>query len=237
MKAENRIKRTAKALIAAYFAVLMCIFGGTAAFAWDVDTSHLDISFGEVPEGTAFADILVKGNWEENNMDFNVYNGSVLRVDSSCELAKYNKDGYTSLFLKHRGTTLEQVDLSPQSKNKHMEFAVEVGTEKLFNHYRHIKIAYCDEDGNILGITNEVKIKKSFWGMPAYTIAANGSSLTCDVNNGPPYFMLVLVPAAFTALAVIMITVVITSKLSKKLRLKKSIKRIQSGELDNERKE
>ena len=51
MKAENRIKRAAKALIAVYFALFMCFFGGTAAFAWDVDTSHLDISFGEVPEG------------------------------------------------------------------------------------------------------------------------------------------------------------------------------------------
>lgn len=237
MKAENRIKRAVKALIAVYFAVFMCIFGGTAAFAWNVDTSHLDISFGEVPEGTAFADILVKGNWEENNMDFNVYNGSVLRVDSSCELAKYNKDGYTSLFLKHKSITLEQVDMSPESKNKHMEFAVEVGTEKLFNHYRHIKIAYCDKDGNILGTTNEVKVKKVTWGDPYYKIEANGSSLTCDVNQGPAYFMIVLVPVMFIALAVVIIALVITARLSKKLRLKKSIKRIQSGELDNERKE
>ncbi len=73
--------------------------------------------------------------------------------------------------------------------------------------------------------------------MPEYTIAANSSSLTCDVNNGPPYFMLVLVPAAIAALAVIVITVVITVKLSKRAKLKKSIKRIQSGEIDNERKE
>ena len=225
MKAENRIKRAVKALIAVYFAVLMCIFDGTAAFAWNVDTSHLDIDFDEVPEGTAFADILVKGNWEENNMDFNVYNGSVLR------------DGYTSLFLKHKSITLEQVDMSPESKNKHMEFAVEVGTEKLFNHYRHIKIAYCDKDGNILGTTNEVKVKKVTWGDPYYKIEANGSSLTCNVNQGPAYFMIVLVPVMFIALAVVIIALVITVRLSKKLRLKKSIKRIQSGELDNERKE
>ena len=237
MKAENRIKRAAKALIAVYFAVVMCIFSGINALAWNVDTSHLDISFGEVPEGTAFADILVKGNWEENNMDFNVYNGSVLRVDSSCELAKYNKDGYTSLFLKHKSITLEQVDMSPESKNKHMEFAVEVGTEKLFNHYRHIKIAYCDKDGNILGFTNEVKVEKVTWGNPYYKIEANGSSLICDVNRGPSYFMIVLVPAMFIALALIITAVVITAKLTRKAKLKNSIKRIQSGEVDNERKE
>lgn len=231
------MKRAAKALIAVYFAVVMCIFGGINAFAWNVDTSHLDISFGEVPEGTAFADILVKGKWDDYDMDFNVYNGSVLRVDSSCELAKYDEDGYTSLFLKHKSITLEQVDLSPESKNKHMEFAVEMGTEKLFNHYRHIKAAYCDKDGNILGFTNEVKVEKVTWGNPYYKIEANGSNLTCDVKRGPAYFMIVLVPAMFIALAVIIIAVIITARLSKKLRLKKSIKRIQSGEVDNERKE
>ncbi|MBP5580584.1 MAG: hypothetical protein J6X85_02130 [Ruminococcus sp.] len=231
------MKRAAKAVIAVYFAVVMCIFSGINAFAWNVDTSHLDISFGEVPEGTVFADILVKGKWEENNMDFHVYNGSVLGVDENCELAKYNEDGYTSLFLKHKGTTLEQVDLSPESKNKHMEFAVEVGTEKLFNHYRHIKIAYCDKDGKILGTTNEVKVEKVTWGNPYYKIEANGSSLTCDVNRGPAYFMIVLVPVAFIFLAVILIAVIITAKLTRKAKIKNSIKRIQSGEVDNERKE
>lgn len=230
------MKRAAKAVIAVYFAVVMCIFGGVNAFAWNVDTSHMDISFGEVPEGTAFADILVKGKWEENNMDFHVYNGSVLGVDENCELAKYNEDGYTSLFLKHKGTTLEQVDLSPESKNKHMEFAVEVGTEKLFNHYRHIKIAYCDKDGKILGTTNEVKVEKVTWGNPYYKIEANGSSLTCDVNRGPAYFMIVLVPVAFISIAVIVIAVIITAKLTRKVKLKNSIKRIQSGEVNDDEK-
>jgi len=237
MKAESRIKRVAKALIAVYFALFMCIFGGTAVFAWNVDTSHLDISFGEVPEGTAFADILVKGNWEENNMDFNVYNGSVLRVDSSCELAKYDEDGYTSLFLKHKSITLEQVDMSPESKNKHMEFAVEVGTEKLFNHYRHIKIVYCDKDGNILGTTNEVKVKKVTWGNPYYKIEANGRSLSCEVTTGPPYFMMVLVPAAFILFAVIVIAAIIIKRAVRKAGTAGMIKRIQSGEVDNERKQ
>ena len=236
MKAENRIKKTAKAIIAVYFAVFMCIFGGINAFAWDTDTSHLEISFGEVPEGTAFADILVKGKWEEKYMDFNVYNGSVLGVDSSCELAKYDEDGYISLFLKHKSITLEQVDMSPESENKHMEFAPEMGTEKLFDHYRHIKVAYCDKDGNILGITNEVRVKSVSFGKAAYTIKADGSKLTCNVKTGLAFYMLILIPIV----GILLVAAALIKLLKRSIQKKQSadsIKRIQSGETDNERKE
>jgi hypothetical protein len=208
MKAENRIKRTAKALIAVYFAVFMCVFGGTAAFAWDVDTSHLDISFGEVPEGTAFADILVKGNWEENNMDFNVYNGSVLRVDSSCELAKYNKDGYTSLFLKHRGVDLEMRDLSPDSENKYMEVG---GGSHTLSQFRYIKLAYCDKDGNILGITKETEVKKTPLNDFTYEIKADGDELSCKIVLARMYYVI-----AVFLLSVIVLAVSVIVKLRRK---------------------
>ena len=232
MKVKNRIKRTAKALIAVYFAAIMCFMGCLTAFAWNVDTLRQSIELENAPEGTAFADILVK--YKKNDKyaaDFNEENGKLLGVVKDCGLAKYEESGYTSMLLRHNCAVFES------SEQTHTVLKLKEENSTLFNYFRSIKVAYCDKNGNILGITNEVRIKKSFWGMPAYTIAANGSSLTCDVNNGPPYFMLVLVPAAFTALAVIMITVVITSKLSRKVRLKKSIKRIQSGEVDNERKE
>jgi hypothetical protein len=232
MKVKNRIKRTAKALIAAYFAVIMCFMGCMTAFAWNVDTLRQSIELENAPEGTAFADILVKDKKNDKYAaDFNEENGKLLGLDRGCGLAGYDKDGYTSMLLRHNCAVFES------SEQTHTVFGLKEENSTLFDHFSSIKVAYCDKDGNILGITNEVRIKKSFWGMPAYTIAVNGSSPTCDVNNGPPYFMLVLVPAAFAALAVIIITVVITSKLSKKVKIKNSIKRIQSGELDNERKE
>ena len=54
------MKRAVKAIIAVYFAVFMCFFGGMTAFAWNVDTMHQSIKLKNVPEGTAFADILVR---------------------------------------------------------------------------------------------------------------------------------------------------------------------------------
>ena len=226
------MKRAVEAFIAVYFTVIMCFMGGMAAFAWNVDTLRQSITLKNAPEGTAFADILVKDKKNDKYaVDFSEENGKLLGLGKDCELAKYEEGGYMSMLLRHNCAVFET------SEQNYTVLKLKEENNTLFNHFSRIKVAYCDKDGNILGITNEVKIKKSFWGMPAYTIVANGSSLTCDVNNGPPYFMMVLVPAAFAALAVIIITVVITVKLSKRTKLKKSIKRIQSGEIDNERKE
>ena len=233
------MKKTFKAFIAVYFAAFMCIFGGMTAFAWDVDTSHLEISFGEVPEGTVFADILVKEKWnryEGEDGYVNVFNGSLLGLDGSCELAKYNKDGYASLLLKHSTAVLEEYDLSPDSGNRHMHLGLETGDDNLFDHYRHIKVAYCDKDGNILGITNEVKVKSIPWSKAAYTIKADGGKLTCDVNTGPPYYMLILIPLGGVLLFIIAAIRLVIKGVQKK-QSADSIKRIQSGETDNERKE
>ncbi|WP_294410795.1 hypothetical protein [uncultured Ruminococcus sp.] len=232
MKVKNRIKRTAKALIAIYFAVIICFIGGITAFAWNVDTLHQSIALENAPEGTVFADILVKDKKNDKYaVDFNEENGKLLGVGKDCGLANYDTDGYTSMLLRHNCAVFES------SEQKHTVLKLKEENSTLFGHFRSIKVAYCDKDGNILGTTNEVKVKKVTWGMPAYTIKANGSSLTCDVNQGPAYFMIVLVPVMFIALALIITAVVITARLSKKLRLKKSIKRIQSGEVDNEQNE
>lgn len=226
------MKRAVKASIAVYFMLFMCFMGGITAFAWDVDTLHQSITLKNAPKGTAFADILVKDKKNDKYaVEFNEENGKLLGVGKDCGLAKHEESGYTSMLLRHKCAVFES------SEQTNTVLRLKEANSTLFNHFRSIKVAYCDKSGNILAVTDDVKIKKSFWCMPEYTIAANGSSLTCDVNHGPPYFMLVLVPAAFTALAVIIITVVITAKLSKRARLKKSIKRIQSGEVDNERKE
>jgi len=229
------MKLTVKALIAVYFAVFMCVFGGMTAFAWNVDTRQQNIELKNVPEGTAFADILVKdGKNDKYAVEFNEENGKLLGINKNCGLAGYNEGGYTSMLLRHNCAVFERVELSQQ---QYTSLMLKEDNSEIFNHFQSIKVAYCDKDGNILGTTNEVKVKKVTWGMPAYTIKANGSSLTCDVNQGPAYFMIVLVPVMFIVLAVVIIALVITARLSKKLRLKKSIKRIQSGELDNERKE
>jgi len=212
----------------------MCIFGGIDAFAWHVDTRSQDIALKNAPEGTAFADILVKDKKNDKYaVDFNEENGRLLGVGKDCGLAGYDEDGYTSMLLRHNCAVFEKADLSEHSS---VSFKLNEENIKLFDHFRRIKVACCDKEGNILSITNDVSVKNVFWGMPYYRIEVNGRSLSCEVNTGPPYFMMVLVPAAFILFAVIVIAAIIIKRAVRKAGTAGMIKRIQSGEVDNERK-
>ena len=226
------MKRAVKVLfIAVYFAVLIYTFV-CLALSGHVDFGHMNIYFGEVPEGTAFADILVKGKAEDTEMDFNVYNGSVLEVDRSCEIAEYNADGYTSLFLKHRGVDLEMRDLSPDSENKYMEVG---GGSHTLSQFRYIKLAYCDKDGNILGITKETEVKKTPLNDFTYEIKADGDELRCRFFKAPKYYLLALVLWAVVLFAVCAAVIIIKEKIAERQSAKMRIP-IQSGEADNESK-
>lgn len=223
------MKRAVKALfIAVYFAVLIYIFA-CMAISGHVDFGHINIYFGEVPEGSAFADILVEGKAEDREIDFNVYNGSVLKVDRSCEIAEYNVDGYTSLFLKHK-VDLEECDLSPDSENKHMEVG---GGQNTLRRFSHMKLAYCDKDGNILGITKEIKVKKTPLNDFTYEIKADGDDLRCRFFKAPKYYLLALVLWTVVLFAMCAAVIIIKEKLAERQSAKMRIP-IHSGEADNE---
>ena len=223
------MKRALKVLFTiVFFAVFIYIFAGMA-ISGHVDFEHMNIYFGEVPEGAAFADILVKGRAEDREIDFNVSNGYFLKVDRNCEIAEYNADGYTSLFLKHR-IDLEEYDLSPDSENKHMEVG---GGQSTLSRFPYMKLAYCDKDGNILGITKEIKVKKTSLNDFTYEIKADGDELECKVLKGPKYYLLVLAILVLILLAVCAV-VIIRTKNSQKAQYAKTMRPIHSGDADNE---
>ena len=215
------MKRAVKALfIIVYFAVLIYIFA-CMAISGHVDFDHMNIYFGEVPEGTAFADILVKGRAEDREIDFNVSNGYVLKLDSDCELAKYNEDGYASLLLRTGLAVLEDHELSPETSDKHSCLGLETGDDDIFDHIHHIKVAYCDKDGNILGITEEAEVKSVLFGMPEYTIKADGNKVKLDAHVSLPFFWGVVLPAIAGAI-LLLVMIIMAVKEIKKAKTSKS---------------
>ena len=54
---RTKLNKLAAILAVAVFAVF---FGSTAVYAWDVDMYQQTVELSDVPDGTAFADILVK---------------------------------------------------------------------------------------------------------------------------------------------------------------------------------
>ena len=229
------MKRAVKAFIAVYFAVLMCFFGGSTAFAEDIDTRFQNIELKNAPAGTAFADILVKDRKKDKYAaDFNEENAQLLGVGRECGLAAYDTDGFTSMLLRHNCAVFGEADLSVHSS---VYFKLNVDNNDLFNHFRKIKVAYCDKDGNVLGVTDTAKFEFEWLGAPAaYIIHTDGESLSCKVSTGPPYYLFILIPLG-SLLILSVILVMLVKRAAGRAVTAKMIKRIQSGEVDDERKE
>lgn len=231
------MKTAVKVIIALIFAAGLFWLGiSNANDGYDGDHTHLRISFGEVPEGTEFADILVKENWHRNE-DGHIEDGAAytLKLDSNCEIANYNEDGYASLLLKHMDVAiLEEYDLSADSENKHMVLGL--NHKDMFDHYRHIKLAYCDKDGNILDITKEIEVKSSSLSKSVYTIKADGSKLTFDAGPELPFRVRTILPVAASVFFFIVAVVIAVKGIIQSVN-SKSKTSAQSGEPDNERKE
>lgn len=239
MKVKNRIKRTAKALIAAYFAVLMCIFGCMTAFAWDHDETWQQVRFENAPEGTVFVDLLVKAQKDdEYTVEFNEENGKLLGLGKDCELAKYNKDGYTSLLLRHCCAVFDYLHNGEgQYACGIAHYTYNTENYKIFNKLNKVKLAYCDSKGNILMVTNTAEIGYAFFKTPVmYIFKADGESLAFSFG-GAAYSKLRSI-IAVVAIAVLIVAVVLLFRFfERKLGKRSAEKSIQSGELDNERKE
>ena len=229
------MKRAVKSSIAVCFAIIMCLFGGTSAFAYNVNTRVQSIEIKNAPDGTAFADILVKKRWHDKYaVDFNDENAQLLGVNGECGLAKYAEDGFTSMLLYHNCAVFDEADISERSS---VIFTLNVENNELFNHFRKIKVAYCDKFGNVLGVTETAKFEFEWLGTPAvYYIQANGDSLACKVSKGPPYYLLFFLLLG-SVLLVMIIFVLVGKRILRRRETSEMIERIQSGVVDDERKE
>jgi len=217
------MKRAVKALfIAVYFAVLICVFIYVTFLTHDVDVQHMDIYFGDVPEGTAFADILLKDSNDELrlNLDINTnFNYCALvglipdfDIDENSEIVRYNEDDYRSLMFNHTdfgSVYLEGLEIARGENDAYMCFGGY--TQPIIKHFRHIKVAYCDKDGNILGITNEAEVKSVPVYYTEYEIKADGDELSCKIVLARMYYVI-----AVFLLSVIVLAVSVIVKLRRK---------------------
>jgi hypothetical protein len=230
------MKRAVKALfIAVYFAVLIYIFVGMALSGY-VDFDHMNIYFGEVPKGTAFADILLKDSSDELRLDLDIntnFNYCALvglipdfDIGENSEIVRYNEDDYRSLMFNHTdygSVYLEGLEIARGENDDYMCFGGY--TQPILKHFRHIKVAYCDKDGNILGITEEKKITPVYLREVQYEFDADGEELSCRLITQHIYFQIWLLLLFMLILGVVILMRMPSSK---------NTEHIQSGEVDNE---
>lgn len=222
------MKRTVKAFIAVYFAFFMCVFGSMAAFALGHGKKQEIISYFYGPEKTAFADLLVKDkNSGKYTVDFNEENAQRLNVSADCGLAKYNEDGYTSLLLRHNCAEYED------SAWDSTKYSLKVENHKMFNQFDKVKLAYCDENGDIIGVTNEVELQFVFFRSPViYCFNAEGNVLSFSLSGTSRTEKVEY--ACFGAIVLFVIWIVVFIIVLIRRKISKNKEKVQAGETDNE---
>ena len=208
------MKRTVKLLIAVYFAVFMCVFGSMAAFAWDHDETWMRVKFQNAPEGTEYVDLLLKDMKNDStavdyNEEYEKYMGEDrVSLKRDCGLAKYNEDGYTSMTLRHNFVVYYDTH-SGEASYSYMKMK----THDIFNQHRYVKLAYCDRNGDIIGVTNEIKVPyNDFEVAVMYWFSSDGEKLAFKfggniVKKSNPVFMwtiniiILLIPIILLVLA------------------------------------
>ena len=188
--------------IAALFTVIVCTFGGIDACAMTpVETDSIIINCRNEPEGTAFVDVLFRNrekdkygldDGEEPHCEIsfradNENNFKELELGKDCGIARYN-DGYSSLLFRKKPAT----SVHYSRGYGYMMISDMVQNKDLFNYYGEFRIAYCDEKGNVLQVTDAVKAEKNS-SNSEYHISADGTSLSYELRVEPKIGLLLLI--------------------------------------------
>lgn len=241
------MKAFIKSFIAVLFTLTMCIFGSMNAYAWAYNDYSFTIMYSNAPEGTAFADILFKNaeddkygigkdgespcssvdlkHFEEetkegydgyNHHDYTVQERTI-KLNKDCGLAKYD-DGYTSLMFRRDLATAYSTSDGEYIFETIVLDDKEAKNTEISNYYGSLKVAYCDEKGNVLMVTEayepEITDKPT-----NYYVKADGQTLKCtldhgvDIGKGLSFFLVVgtiikiLIPVTIVAIILIVVQV------------------------------
>lgn len=203
------MKNLFKVTAAVIFDVLMLLFCGLNAFAWDIDPDNVLIHYENAPENTAFIDILFEAHEDDGNIvELNKSNAEFYGIDGESEIVRYS-DGYISFLFRNKYSAAK--DFCDESGSILIGFTG-ASNYDIFNEYREFKIAFCNAEGNILEVTDSVKADG--WGYQGtlYDISVSGKELVCNVNNGPyeglgKVICAVLIAAALIVAGIILLIV------------------------------
>ena len=220
------MKRAVKTFIALFFAAFICIYGCMTAFAWDHDETWMGVKFQNALEGTAYVDLLLKDNGNDSTaVDYNEeYEKYMLGLGEDrvslkrgCGLAKYNEDGYTSMTLRHNFVVFYDT-YSDEASYDHMKMK----TRDIFNQHRYVKLAYCDRDGNVIKVTDEIKVPYNSFTYPVmYWFSGDGERLSFKfggVNQYQPWsdILIICVPIALLIFGFVLVRILIKRSKAKK---------------------
>lgn len=215
-------------IIIAIIVTITC--GSLTAFAWGAFQGEIIIEYQNAPEGTAFADVMfkkteddmyhvdvdsddryrtLKGRYvhiRQSDGNSNFSTGREIELADNCGLDVYD-DGFTSCMMRRwfvRGNN------SSDGCRTELDFNIEYGpsNKSVFEYYGEFKVAYCDEKGNVLLVTDAVKVPKKMY-QCTYNITADGTKAVCNAEMDGFYFfyygvqlLMILVPTLILSLII-----------------------------------
>lgn len=205
------------AVVYAIIIVFVSIFP-LNAFALHFDSRQVELEWSNAPENTAYIDILVKMDMDdEDYVDFTsppkkligTYideNGTTkckyedLPIDKNSGIAALNDNGWISLSLHHKSsggitiwnnTFLNLDSYMDKDGLKRKSDVSNCDILTISKKYGKFKCAYVDENGNVLGITG--KSKKSYNMSEPYAVIADGDNVDFRIFDMPPFVNMILI--------------------------------------------
>lgn len=175
----------------------------------------VNINRNEMPQGTAYMDLLIPiHNNDENfvqqkdNIDivFNIFDSSLLDIQSTSEIALYN-NGYYSYLFHFKDST---IDITEYQDTLHVTYGFSQRLLEDIVRLKNCKFAFVDAEGNILECTEDFVIKEHFFkDFREIIITETSVSVKYYINPYRIAFAIILVSA------MIIVCIIIAMKVKK----------------------
>lgn len=188
-------------------------------YALDFDPCQIFIYTDNVPENTAYVDILVPLDKESNDyVDFRnppLYYGEnkLLFIDENSQIAKYNDNGYCSLSIH-----TEYLRNFEVYDSRYICLTDKVTS--IYEKFKDFRAVYVDENGNILKMTDTFSVEYDV--RNPYAFIVNDNNLTLRIYGSSPIAEIKL----FIILSVpVLLLLILLAFIVRKCRKKKRMKR------------
>lgn len=171
--------------------------------------ADLSVERMNAPEQTAYVDVLVKMDRDDPNyVDFTIPPKRLVRentdeegwprvefvdlpINEESEIAKWREEGYISLTLHHKDVVelrimenYEKEDGSYIATNEVLEVKGSFRRD-FYKKYNNVKVAYVDEEGNVLKVTD--KAKKKYIGYSSDNLVVDGDLVVFEIGEAAPW--------------------------------------------------
>jgi len=153
------------------------------------------VQFEGLPTDVAFVDLLVPIPTDsEYFQQYNEEHGEKYAIDASSPIVTYNTDGYYSYTFHYLGASSGMELDGPHYDGPYYNVQFETGSEDLEGKVDYIKIALLDKDGNILHVTETVRIASTPTGYFDGVIRIDGNTfaITDDGQYTSPWMLIIL---------------------------------------------